>query len=198
MKNKALELQIKQLIAKDELEQAIQLLSAHFHNNSKLDEILLQSARYHSLLRDQRKGIVDYLEVRKTLNLLRADVLAFLKLELTEERTSVSEEVSKEVAEQEKPISISQKLRLSLARLSVLWILKKENNSPKGVTISGIHKKSKTKSRKNIYESIVEMEQGALIEKNKIGNRTYWKLTEKGKNLAEEFETAFLFSLKEN
>ncbi len=191
MKNKALELQIKHLIAKDELEQVIQLLSAHFHNNSKLDEILLQSGRYHSLLRDQRKGIVAYLEVQKTLNQLRADILAFLTLELKEEIIPPSQEVSKN----EKPINAAQKLRLSLARLSVLWILKRESNNPKGVTISGIYKKSKTKSRKNIYESIVEMEQGALIEKIKVGNRNYWKLTEKGKKLAKEFEAAFLFNL---
>ncbi len=74
-----LEIQIKDLIAKDEIEEAIGLLTKYFRGNNRLDDIVLQSGRYHSLRKDQIKGIVDYAEFNNSLNQLRANILSFLK-----------------------------------------------------------------------------------------------------------------------
>jgi hypothetical protein len=47
---------IRALIAKDEIEKAIKELSAYFKDDNRLDDIILQSGRYHSALKEKGKG----------------------------------------------------------------------------------------------------------------------------------------------
>jgi hypothetical protein len=82
---------IRALIAKDEIEKAIKELSAYFKDDNRLDDIILQSGRYHSALKEKGKGTVGFEEVNKILNQLRENILDLLNAE--EERHNYKEQV---------------------------------------------------------------------------------------------------------
>lgn len=86
-----LESQIKELIAKDEIEQCIKVLSGYFSKSEKLDSIILQSGRFYSIQKDQSKGTIDYAEFQKVLNQLRENILDFIKSE--EENSKYKDQV---------------------------------------------------------------------------------------------------------
>lgn len=81
MNYQELESQVKELIAKDELEQCIQILSEYFSKSDRLDEIILQSGRFHSVRKDHQKGTIGYPEFEKVSNQLRENILDFVKSE---------------------------------------------------------------------------------------------------------------------
>lgn len=186
-----LETKIKHLIATDKVEAAIKLLLTHFHNDERLDDILLQSGRYHSTEDARRKGIIDFAEVQKTLSQLRGNILTFIRLEKEEaalERASNTSNLSNA------DHTIAQ-FRLSLASVCVIWILSTAVNDPLGLTIGHIHKLSKLKSRKLIVTALQEMVKANVINKQKVGQATHWKLAEKGKVLVQELEHSLLFDV---
>lgn len=83
--------------------------------------------------------------------------------------------------------AIENQLRYSLARICVLSILHKANKHNHGFSVSEIFKSSKLTSRKKVFESIREMEISGLVERNKTGNNTSWRLSKKGEEIAKEF-----------
>lgn len=174
-----LEAKIKQLIAIDEIESAIGLLLTHFQNNKKLEEIILLSGIYHSLMKDMAKGTIDYVEVQKTLNKLRASILDFMKKYVESANATT--------------IAIENHYRLSFTKICILWILYLEKDNPPTLNVSKIQAKSKIKNRKHIADSIYEMEKHNLVSKQKVETIICWKLTEKGVALAQEFEDSLLF-----
>lgn len=176
------EIKIHSLIATDEIEAAIQLLCKYFHKHASLNKILLQSGRYHALKKDQFNGIVDHATVQQTLNQLRVNILEFVRLEKDGWVDSI-------------PVhTIRSTLKSSVARTTVLWILHHDSN---GLTVTQLFERSRTKSRKYIYQAIAELETNDLVEKIKKGRVTRWKLSEKGRKLTKEFENSLLFGLKE-
>ncbi|GEM_PF-1895387 len=186
-----LETKIKHLIATDKVEAAIKLLLTHFHNDERLDDILLQSGRYHSTEDARRKGIIDFAEVQKTLSQLRGNILAFIRLE-KEEAALASESNTENLSHADHTIA---HFRLSMASVCVIWILNTTVNEPFGLTIGHIHKLSKLKSRKVIVTSLQEMVKTNVINKQKVGQATHWKLADKGKVLAQELEHSLLFDV---
>ncbi|MDX1943513.1 MAG: toll/interleukin-1 receptor domain-containing protein [Saprospiraceae bacterium] len=82
---------------------------------------------------------------------------------------------------------IEEEWKDALARICVLMLLNQTGTAFGGYNISDIYKLSNIKSRKRIYEVVKEMENAMFIEKNKVGKVTFWKLTQKGKKIAEEF-----------
>jgi hypothetical protein len=68
---------INNLISKDELEQAISMLSKLLQNSPKLDEIILNSGRLNALKRQIRLGVVDFNEMNVERNRIRAALLSF-------------------------------------------------------------------------------------------------------------------------
>ena len=84
-------------------------------------------------------------------------------------------------------------LEQALARICVFKILK--NNSlkynPNGLVIKDIQECSGIIKRKSIVDSLFEMERWGYITKTRFEKSTYWKLTEKGKEFAEEMDTSF-------
>lgn len=174
-----LEIQVNNLIAKDEVEAAIALLSRHFHGNEQLQAIVLQSGRFHSLRKDQMNGVIDYATVQQHLNQLRANILAFV-------RSQKGSLLPEEEAGAEVPGKAEGSKGLygaSLARITVALALREE---PEGLSISGIQKVLRAKSRKYIVQALKEMEAGGLVEKQKVSGATYWKLSGQGGKLAEE------------
>ncbi len=70
--------EIRNLIARDELDAALQQLRAFFENTPKLDEILHQSGRFASIRQQIRLGTVSHAEANLTQNQIRAALLEML------------------------------------------------------------------------------------------------------------------------
>jgi len=189
-----LELQIKELIAQGDIETSIHLLSEHFQNNPRLDEIILQSGMYHTLRRDQMQGIITYTEVQQKLNQLRANILRFIKLE-AKKADSIAES-SKSTTNQSKDESYDQKLWHSLARLCVLQLLRAVPEQPPGWTVSAIFQKSGVQNRKYVFQALDEMETADMVLKFRIDGTTYWKLSEAGEQMIDAFQSSVIFSTK--
>jgi len=172
-----LEQQIRTLIAKDEIAAAIDLLNESFEDQEGIDAIILQSGRYHSLKKEQLNGTKDFDTLQISLNQLRANILSFLNTQKELVRANLS-----------KSNTIKHDLKLSMARISILWLLFDTQHNEDGLSIKEIGDQTNTESRKNIYESLEEMADGELVEKIRVGNNTFWKITEKGVTIAEQFE----------
>jgi len=79
MTTKAYLKNIRNLIAKNELDEAIKQLRLLLDNSPKLDEIILQSARFHDIRRQIRLGVVNHAEANLTQNQIRAGLLDLLR-----------------------------------------------------------------------------------------------------------------------
>ncbi len=69
---------IRNLIAQDELNEALKQLRVLLEKSPQLDEAILQSARFHDIRRQIRLGIVNYTEANLTQNQIRAGLLDLL------------------------------------------------------------------------------------------------------------------------
>jgi len=185
MNFKELEQTAKSYIAKDQLEEAISLMSAYFKEESSVNEILLQSGRYHSLKKDQLNGTVDYTTIQTSFNQLRASMLTFLEKHQPTIH-SESSSIDKKTMEEE--------LKLSHARISILWLLQDNQGNTKGLTVSQIHHLAKTQNRKFIALALQELAKNGLVERERLNNTTYWCLTEKGDQLADKFKESSIWS----
>jgi hypothetical protein len=70
--------QIRALIARDEIDTALQQLRTLLDNSPKLDEILLQSARFQGIRKQIRLGLVSHAEANLTQNQIRAGLVDLL------------------------------------------------------------------------------------------------------------------------
>ena len=70
--------QVKQLIAEDNLAEALSQLQAFLSDSPKLDEIILQTARFSDIRRQIRLGLSDSQEANLTKNQIRAGLLDLL------------------------------------------------------------------------------------------------------------------------
>lgn len=178
-----LEIKINNLIAKDEVEAAITLLSAYFHGNEKWQAIVLQSGRFHSLKKDQANGVIDYLTVQQQLNQLRANILEFVASEKKARERDPGEELPE--------VDIRSLYLASLARVAVLLTLLQAEAEETGLTITQVQKRTKAGNRKYIVAALQEMEENGWVEKTKAGKSAYWRLSEEGMKLAVESERTF-------
>lgn len=71
-------MQVQQLIASGEVEEAIRLLHELLKNSPKLNEVLLQSARLNDINRQVRLGLIDDSHADQTRNKIRAGLLELL------------------------------------------------------------------------------------------------------------------------
>ncbi len=70
---------IRTLIAQDELIEALTQLRTFLENSPKLDEAILQSARFEDIRRQIRLGVVNHAEANLTQNQIRAGLLDLLR-----------------------------------------------------------------------------------------------------------------------
>lgn len=87
---------IQDLIAQDQLPQAIKLLKKLLENSPKLDEVILQSARLQSIRKQVRTGQVNFEDGNVTHNQIRAGVLELVTEITTQEKQR--EDIKKEIA----------------------------------------------------------------------------------------------------
>jgi hypothetical protein len=71
--------QIGNLIAKDELSKAIGLLKKLLDKSPKLDEAIIQSARFNDIMKQVRLGVVDFEQANITKNKIRYAILDLLR-----------------------------------------------------------------------------------------------------------------------
>jgi hypothetical protein len=69
---------IRNMIAQDELDEAIKQLQLLLENSPKLEEAILQSARFHDIRTQIRLGTVSHSEMTLTRNQIRASLLDLL------------------------------------------------------------------------------------------------------------------------
>jgi len=186
MKFKDLEKTIKNLVAKDEIAEAIDLLSAAFEDHPVINDIILQSGRYHSLKKEQLNGTMDFDTIQTYLNQLRANILTFIH----SQRGSA---VFKETTKNGENITIEGAYKFSLARISTLWLLTDSKQRENKLSISEICQLTNNKSRKFVVQSLNELEQNNLVEKISEGKRVYWSVNEKGIALAKKFKGSTLW-----
>jgi len=88
---------IRQLIASDELREAVRLLQELLQNSPKLNEVILQTARLSDIGRQLRLGLVDHDQADQTKNQIRAGILELLdEIEAQEKvRPGLREEVER-------------------------------------------------------------------------------------------------------
>ncbi len=88
---------LRQLIATDELNEALQLLQELLQNSPKLNEALLQSGRLSDISRQLRLGLIDPDQASLTKNQIRAGILELLgEVEAQEKvRPGLREEVER-------------------------------------------------------------------------------------------------------
>lgn len=79
MKPKEFIIQIRKLVANNEFNEAIQQLSKLLENSPKLDEVMLNSARYEEICQQVRLGIVGTEEASLTKNQIRWGILELLR-----------------------------------------------------------------------------------------------------------------------
>jgi len=79
MTNKSYIKNIRNLIAQNELPAALKQLRLLLENSPKLDEALLQSARFHDIRRQIRLGVVSHAEENLTQNQIRTGLLDLLR-----------------------------------------------------------------------------------------------------------------------
>lgn len=181
----SLEQQIKLFISKDDLPAAYQLLMEFFEDHAAIDTILLQSGKFHALKKEQLNGTIDFDDAQLVLGRLRANILSFVQ----NQRASFENDEKRD-----ENTTIREEIKLSVARISILWLLVDTQQPENGLSISEICDRTKTKSRKNIYESLEEMAAGGLVEKLSEGKNAFWKITEKGKELAAQFDDSPMFN----
>jgi hypothetical protein len=86
---------IGELIAKDDLPQAIDLLFKLLQKSPKLDEIILQSARFSDITRQIRTGTVNFEDANVTKNKIRYAILDLLRD--VEENVELNDALKREI-----------------------------------------------------------------------------------------------------
>ena len=85
---------IGDLIGKDELAKAIQLLYALLKDSPQLDEAILQSARYNDVIKQIRLGMVDFEQANITKNQIRYALLDLVReIEAQEKKQEINTEI---------------------------------------------------------------------------------------------------------
>lgn len=90
---------IRQKIAGDEIQEAIQALRGLLANSPQLNEVLVQSARYTDILKQIRLGTVDFEQANVTKNQIRLGLFDLLsELERQEMAPAIQQEMQQAIA----------------------------------------------------------------------------------------------------
>jgi len=80
MNETELKSKIRKLIGEDNLDSAIELLTENT-KHEKVDDIIIQQARYNQVKKDSINGTVPLEEINRELNALRKNLLSFIRSE---------------------------------------------------------------------------------------------------------------------
>lgn len=174
--------QVRRLVAADNLDDALSLLAEHLADPQKLDDITLQIARLNELKKVRANGMIGHSEISQGLNQLRSTLLWYLRTETLTVKIPLA---GKESTLQQ----FEEQMALSVTRWRVAEALAAEFPLEAGLTITEIQQKSRLKSRKLVVDFVNELVSAALLEKTK-GDKTRWRLNEKGKAILKKIVEA--------
>jgi predicted transcriptional regulator len=172
MEKEALIADVRQLVAKDKLGKAIQLLSENLKGSELLDSLILQSARLHHARNERLNGTMSPAELNREFNSLRMNILSFLRREDLLETT-------------EKPPAYQSIFRQSYARIKVARQLLSGWENGIAYTITSIQQLVGIPHRKSIVDALNELLDNELVNKEKSEEGTIWTLSPKGKEVLE-------------
>lgn len=102
---------LRDLIAKDRLDDALQQLRTLLDNTPQLDEALLQSARWNDIRKQIRLGIVSHEDAMLTKDQIKKGLLDFLReIEEQGEKPGIREEVEQAILDQKVIIQNAEKI----------------------------------------------------------------------------------------
>jgi len=191
MNNQELKVKIRSLISKNELQTAIDDLLSFYANSKKLDEIIIQSARYEGLKSENIKGTANKEELNKELNSLRNNILSFIRdNNFLEEKTQLIQKEKENITKSrklnlDKEVKIQSirefetNIAISITKIAIIEVLMSNYEKKIGCSISLIAKESKLKIRRLVVEFLRELDEHGLVEKRK-GRKTLWILNENG------------------
>lgn len=165
---------IRQLIASDDLDAALQLLIRHTEDPVQRDGIIIQLARYNDVKKARANGMMSHSEINHELNKLRDSLLSHLRTEKLMAPTAPQPYSLKDFEET---------LALSLTRVRVSEILLSSLALEKGLTITAIMSESRLGSRKLVMDYIKELTIAGLVDKVKESGKTLWRINEAGKKI---------------
>ncbi|AEE54022.1 hypothetical protein [Haliscomenobacter hydrossis] len=173
MNRKQLTEKIKQLVAYDQLDEALILLMEHFKNDAEIDAIIMQNARYSRLKKETSYGTAKPEHINQELNLLNQSIIAFVNNQVSAQE-NLEDTNNKHMYFEE--------FLLSVTRVEVSKVLINEYGSNNiDLDFTTILKISGLKHRKYVVKFILEMQNNNLVvKKNKIGNKTTWELNVEG------------------
>jgi len=170
---------IRHLIGQDELESAIDILSESFHGNEALDDLIMQSARYHNLQKELKNGTITGVEVKTELNTLRRNILTFLR---AEEAT-----LHDHTSDQDQIQAYRTDFLLSLTRVKVIKVLLSHDQQAIGLDITTLQRLSGIKRRKLVVDVLNELLEIEYLNKEKKEGKTCWRLSPEGVAFFEKF-----------
>lgn len=173
MNVKQLGVEIRNLIASDDLSTAIELLSKHFHHNEQLDTLILQAGRLSRLRKEERAGTIPKDEANQELNHLRQNILSFVR------DMDSTDDIEVEIDPTQTRKAYLETFRLSQTRIAVAKSLLKYDSE--GLTISQLMATTPLEMRKPFIIVLAEMLELDFVEKEKRDKNTYWKISAAGK-----------------
>lgn len=168
---------LKDLIRRNQLDLAVDLLSEHFDSN----EVILLEAHYNKLKIKKIERSLPQSELDQELNALIMNILSFLD---TIKETPTPKE------KQTKITDFKDDFSLALARVTIARLLLDNYTSSEAVNITWLNNTSGLKSRRLIVFFMDELKKYDLLNEEKIDNKTCYRLNQRGKELLERlFET---------
>lgn len=171
--------QIRQLVAEDNLDIALQMLIDHTIDHEKLDGIIIQLARLNQIKKVEANGTITHSEINNELNKVRSNLLSYIRTESLLLKVPLHG-IERSLEEFE------ERLALSVTRVKVAEVFLSNLQKEKGLTITEILQLSNLKSRKLVVDFINELTLAGLVIKIKEAGKTLWMMNEKGGRLLKK------------
>lgn len=178
MNEAELKSKIRKLIGEDNLDSAIELLTVNT-KHKKVDEIIIQQARYNRIKKDSINGTVPLEEINRELNTLRKNLLSFIRSEdlmISTQKQTVKFSMD----------NFKESFAISFTKVKTAEIFLEHYDLDQALTIAEIMHLSKLKSRKILFDFLNELSDFKLIDKCKADDKTVWKLNVEGKHMIEK------------
>jgi len=178
MNEKEIKKRVRNLIGAAKLDSALDLLSKYIDDNEKLDDLIIQLARYNSIKKEESHGSISTSEINQELNSLRRNILSFLRVEQI-----IVNPINQNINSLP---NFEECLAMSMTRMKVSILLSENYANGRAVTISTIVKETGLKSRKLVVDFIEELKNNNLIAKQNEEKGAFWIINEVGKKKMEK------------
>lgn len=156
----------KQLVVEGKLNEALRVLLDNSKQDSEINDIIIQSGRYHDLQKREENGTISNEDYQRDLNKLRLNILNIIDSINTQ---SIKKDANK---------AIKEAYQKSIARIAVLKILEEDQD---GLSIKALQDGTGLKNRKYIIFALNELIDVEMVERFRVNNQSLNKLSTKGR-----------------